>query len=383
MRRFLPAALLIAALTACSPDPAPPGVNGNTGNLPTLTRLWSLAEPKTLGQTTLAGDLLLGGRPQLTAIDIRAHKVAFNLPLEIDTIRTSFTALSDQLIALTGIRDDTLTIFSKSGQVVNTVKLPGGMRQGINQLGPIVVGTSLYVVSGPVLYKFRTADLLRSDAQPVWTRSYPGYSLASLLVPDEDHIVVSVNAEVSRSMVALNGQGQQRWTVDVAPATQTVSSAYILSSYKDLVIAHAGAAGLQAYKLETGVKAWADFPNTDICPGGHSISTSNLTIAADKIYMGPSGGTCVQAYQADTGKLAWVFNAPNDVTFDTKPLYLNGVVYASNNVLWALDAETGKALAQAPDEVGDNTGMPLAYDPVDNQLLHWGSTGVFAYRPLR
>ena len=294
------------------------------------------------------------------------------------------TVLGNNLIAVTGTSNDTLTVFSSTGQVLSSVKLPGGTHEGLHNIGPTVAGASLYVISGPILYKFRTADLLRSDAQPVWTRTYSGYALALLLVPDEDHIVVSVNdVDVSRRLVALNGHGQQRWTVDVAPATQTVSSAYILSSCKDLVIAHAGAAGLQAYKLETGAKAWADFPNTDICPGGHSISTANLTIAADKIYMGPSGGTCVQAYQADTGKLAWVFNASNDVTFNTKPLYLNGVVYASNNILWALDAETGKALAQAPDEVGDNTGSPLAYDPVDNQILHWGTTGVFAYRPLK
>ncbi|MFK7604073.1 PQQ-binding-like beta-propeller repeat protein [Deinococcus sp. SM5_A1] len=181
----------------------------------------------------------------------------------------------------------------------------------------------------------------------------------------------------------LDGQGHQLWTVDVAPSTQVASSAYILSSYKDLVIAHAGAAGLQAYKLGTGVRAWNDFPNTDICPGGHAVATFNLTVAVDKIFMGPWGGTCVLAYHADTGKLAWVFNAPNGVTFDTKPLYLNGVVYASNSKLWALDAETGQVLAQAKDDLGDNTGTPLAFDPLQNQILHWGSTGMFAYKPLK
>ncbi|MDV6376179.1 PQQ-binding-like beta-propeller repeat protein [Deinococcus arenicola] len=383
MRPLLSTLLLIAALTSCD-STSTSTLPGSGPALPSLTRLWSLPKPTTLGQTTLVDNLMLGSTPNLTAIDVQAHRVAFTIPLKIDYGRTTITSLGDHLVALTGAGQDSLTVLSRTGQVLNTFKLLAGTGIGLNSLGPVVVGTSLYVVSGISLYKFNTADLLRPDAQPMWVRTYTGLALSSLLVADEDHIVVAVNnADVSRQLVALDGQGQQRWALDVAPSTQVASSAYILNSYKDLVIAHAGSAGLQAYKLSTGARAWDVFPNTDICPGGHAIQSFNLTIAADKIFMGPWGGTCVLAYHADNGKLAWVFDAPNNITFDTKPLYLNGVVYASNSRLWALDAETGKPLAQATDDLNDNTGTPLAFDPIQNQILHWGLSGIFAYRPLK
>lgn len=214
-------------------------------------------------------------------------------------------------------------------------------------------------------------------------RTYPGYSLASLVVQDEEHLYVSTNADTSRHIVALDGQGQQRWKVEVAPASQTGSAAFIMGLHNNTIIAQAGPAGLQAYKLDTGEKAWTDFPSIDICPGGVATTAYRMTIAADKVFIGPWGGTCVLAFHATTGKLAWVFDAPNRITFDTTPLYLNGVVYASNSRLWALDAETGQALAAGRDDLGDNLGAPLSYDPVAHQVIHWGTAGLHAYMPVK
>ncbi len=194
---------------------------------------------------------------------------------------------------------------------------------------------------------------------------------------------ISTNAEASRKIIALDGQGAQRWSVDTAPVTQPISSAYVLGLYKDTLIAAAGTAGLQAYHTTTGAKAWNKFPSTDICPGGRAASASRMTIADDKIFVGPFGGTCVLSFHATTGEVAWVFDAPNHVTFDTTPLYLNGVVYATNSRLWAIDEETGAALAAGKEDLGDNIGSPLAYDPVENQILEWGSTGVYSYQPVK
>ncbi len=215
-KQVLSAVFLVATLASCN-SMSTSTTPGSTPGLPSLTRLWSLPKPTTLGYTTLVDHLLLGGTPRITAIDVQAHRVAFTLPLGVDSGRTTLTALGDHLLAVTGSGQNILTVFSKSGQVLNTVKLLAGQGLGLKSLGPVVVGTSLYVVSGKILYKFNTADLLQPDAQPVWMRTYPGLALASLLVPDEDHIVVSVNADVSRQLVALDGEGNQRWTVKRGP----------------------------------------------------------------------------------------------------------------------------------------------------------------------
>lgn len=381
--RVLPVFLVGLALTACSSQTPNSGTGpGAAFDLPPLTLRWSLPEPKAQGYVDLVGDLLLG-RDQLTAVDIRARKLAFTLPLAVDSQRTNFARLGENYVALTGKSADILTVFDKMGLVLNTVSVPGGSRQSLHQLGPTITGSSLYVVSGVTLYKYKTADLLKSDAQPVWIRKYPGYGLAGLVVQDEDHLFVSTNASTSRQLIALNGQGVQRWVVDVAPVDLQGGSAFILGLYKDTIIAQAGVAGLQAYKLDTGEKAWKEFPDINVCPGGQANIAFRMTIADDKVFLGPWGGTCVLAFHAATGKLAWVFDAPNHITFDTTPLYLNGVVYATNSRLWALDAETGKALAVGRENLDDNLGSPLAYDPVENQVLEWGSTGVFAYQPLK
>lgn len=377
--RKLSMLLLGLALAACSGDT--PTASEDFG-LPALPLRWSISDPRAFGYVSLIDNLLLG-RQQLTAVDIRTRKLAFTLPLELDASRTNFAPLGEHLIALTGLSADALTIFDKTGRVLNTVSVPGGTRQSLRQLGPVTVGTSLYVVSGARLYKYNIADLLTPGAQPVWTRTYPGFGLASLVVQDEDHLYISTNAETSRKLIALNAQGETRWSVNVAPLSQPASSAFILGLYQDTIIAQAGTAGLQAYKVATGERAWSEFPSVDICPGGRAFSASRMTIGGDKVFIGPFGGTCILAYYADTGKVAWVFDSPNGFTFDTTPLYLNGVVYATNSRLWALDAETGQALAVGREELRDNIGSPLAYDPVEHQVLQWGSTGVFAYQPLR
>lgn len=385
MHRPVVSLLMPVALSACaSPSPGDQPAAGNTFNLPTLTGLWSLPEITGGGYSTLLGDVYLGrSKLQLTAVDIRSRKVAFSSPLYIDRLRTNVAAFGNYYVSMTGQDKNTLTILDKTGRTLNTVNLPGGTSQNLFQVGPHVTPTSLYVVSGPKLFKFNTADLLKPAAAPVWIRTYPGLGLNSLVVQDDDHLFVSVNADTARPLVALNGQGEQRWSVEVAPLDLPLASASILGLYRDTVIAQAGPAGLQAYRISTGEKAWAAFPSIDVCPGGRAQNSFNLTIAADKIFMGPFGGTCVVAVHADTGTLAWVFESPNRYTFDTAPLYVNGVVYATNSRLWAIDAETGKGLAVSAEDLEQNIGAPLAYDPVEHQVLQWGSTGIYAFKPVK
>ena len=380
MRRYL--LLLSLALTACTSQNAPTPGEDAMAQLPALTLQWSFPDHKVTGYTTLLGTLLLGGR-QVTAIDTRTHQLAFKLPLDTENLRTNYATLDDKLIALNGKNADVLTVFDRSGQILNTVAVPGGTRQSLGQLGPFVAGSSLYVVSGARLYRYRTADLLRPDAQPVWVRNYPGFRLASLIVRDEDRLFVSTSADTSHQLIALNSQGETRWAVDVSPKTLQNTGAFALSLYKNLIIAQAGVAGLQAYDADTGEKAWKKFPDINVCPGGQANTAFRMSVADDRVFIGPWGGTCILAYHAATGELAWVFDAPNHVTFDTTPLDVNGVVYASNSRLWALDAETGKALAVGRENLSDNLGAPLSYDPVGRQVLHWGAAGVHAYQPLR
>lgn len=375
MRRVLLSLLLLTACTSASPPSEPP--------LPTLPLRWSLPEPRALGTTALLGDLMLGGS-QLTAVNVRTRSLAFTQHIRTLPYRSNYARFGDHLVAVIKEGGPQMVVVTPTGQVENTVTFPGQPNATIRHVGPTVIGESLYVISGPTLYKYRLADLLLPDVQPVWMRRFPGQEVSTFLVESEDRIYVSVNnVDVQRAVVAVDGSGATRWSVDVAPPKQVGSSAYSLGVYRDTLIVQAGTAGLQAYKTATGERAWVDFPTINVCPSGESQTAYEMTVAADHIYFGHYGGDCVLAFHAGTGKLAWIFDSPYKATFDTKPVYLNGVVYATNGRLWALEAVTGKALARGNEELGDNTGSPLWYVPVEGQLVVFGPTGVNAYSPLR
>jgi outer membrane protein assembly factor BamB len=85
-----------------------------------------------------------------------------------------------------------------------------------------------------------------------------------------------------------------------------------------------------------------------------------------------------------TGQKKWDFQAPVGGTFANKPLFLNGVIYAANPYVYALDAESGQLLAQSAtkdDFLYDKIGT-VHYDSKRNQLLVWGAK-IYSYKPLR
>ncbi|MFK7604412.1 hypothetical protein ACI3L1_19715, partial [Deinococcus sp. SM5_A1] len=84
MRKFLPTIVSLSALISCSSQTSSPNGNGDLGTSTLLTKLWSLSSPKISGQTTLIDNLFLGGTPKITAIDIKNHQIALNLPIEIN-----------------------------------------------------------------------------------------------------------------------------------------------------------------------------------------------------------------------------------------------------------------------------------------------------------
>jgi outer membrane protein assembly factor BamB len=380
MRRLLPA-VIFAVLTACT-DSTRAADPVNDPALPKLTRLWSLPTYKTIGYSSLQGDLYLSGNT-LRAVNVATHQLAFEIPEEVDIGRTSFASVGPDLLAVLRANTQTaMLLFTRTGQVLNKITFPQAVGVAIGSQGPVVIGNDVYVVFGHTLYKYAADALATPGVQPLWARRYEANYIDRLLVKDADHLYVTVRDTASR-LLLLDGSGTERWSRQLAPDGQTFALGAAMGLYRDTIIIQAGTAGLQAYRQADGSKAWASFPSIDVCPSGRSPVAFRMTIGADRVFLGHFGGDCVLSFRADTGAPAWIFDAPNKVTFDTEPLYLNGVVYATNGRLWALDAETGRALAAGPDDLQDNTGAPLAYDAPRNQIVTWGGTGVFAYTPLR
>lgn len=384
-KTLLTATLLCSALlglNSCADNSVgrPPGVAP-------LNLKWSINDPS-FGNAVLRGNLLLSGK-SIRALDLNTRKFAFNhvadktQPYNTDLTLRNYVELDDNLIVQSYSQNkEYLSVMNKKGEFLNTITLPNGIPAAMHETGPMLTQNALYTSSGPILYKYNRADLLKPDAQPVWTKKYEQFNLASFYARDDDHIFVAPN-DGSFQIFSLDGNGQQRWMTQTSQNKDLiVGQSFTMKTYKNSLIIEAGTTGLMALDMDTGKMLWDKPASLNVCPMTGTTSFQ-ITIADDKILVGPWAGSCVQAYDASTGKLDWVFASPNQATFDTMPLYHNGVVYATNSVLYALDATTGKLLAQGNEFLDSNTGAPLVYDLSHDEILQWGLTGLFAYKPIK
>ncbi|WP_226991576.1 PQQ-binding-like beta-propeller repeat protein [Deinococcus gobiensis] len=133
----------------------------------------------------------------------------------------------------------------------------------------------------------------------------------------------------------------------------------------------------------SGEQKWATGPFT--CPGGETGGMLFVVANGKQFLVMPNGDHCFSSWDIKTGVRKWVFSAPDGyhATFGQQPLVLNGVVYASNSWLWALDAETGQPLGVSTFMTRSmmTRGTPL-YDAKNNQILVSGGQ-LTAFRPLR
>lgn len=363
-------------------------------NLPELTLRWSNPNLPTSGYNSLQGDLFLTGG-NLRAVNIRTHELAYRSELKTDYGRTHIASVGNQLVVAYWDTQPGLALIDKELKTINKLPFPAGTAGvSLGEQGPVVVGNSVYVAAGPTVYKYAVADLGKAGAQPLWYKTFGGPAVSSLLVQDENRIYIGESYiddnvkdhfETVDFLIALNGNGNVQWKTNTKITGVAGGMVASMGIYKDTVVAdlEGNYMGLQAFRQSDGQPIWAKPTITDACKAGTSSFSLRMTIAADHVYLGNSGGVCVLALHADTGQLAWTFNAPYDQTFDNKPLFHHGVIYATNGRMWALDAFTGKPLAVGAVDTDMNSGAPLAYDPVEDQILQWGPTGVHAFKPLK
>jgi outer membrane protein assembly factor BamB len=96
------------------------------------------------------------------------------------------------------------------------------------------------------------------------------------------------------------------------------------------------------------------------------------------------GGDCMPALNESDGSQAWVFTpAAQAVTFFDQPVYVRGVLYATNGLSYAIDTETGKQLAQARRETAGTFLSVPRYGARSNDVLVWSGLNLYAYKPLK
>jgi len=119
---------------------------------------------------------------------------------------------------------------------------------------------------------------------------------------------------------------------------------------------------------------WERRNNFNTCPVGRASSAAFTMVRDGKIFASPAGGTCLLAFDFQTGKKLWTFASPMT--------YLNGVLYASNTYLWALEESSGKVLGVSANFLEGTSGQTVHYDAKRNQLLLWGDEPT-SFKPVR
>jgi len=285
-----------------------------------------------------------------------------------------------------------------TGELVRGVALPNPSGVDSIENYPIVSGDKLFVVSEKVLVSYDISDAV--DPKELWRVQLISGATIMRVDPDGD-VYVGFSDRGSKewrenaSLYKYSGEdGSLIWKA-FTKYSDLNRSGDVKSWYEgtesigfdgDRVIVSAGAT-LQAFDRRTGQRLWVS-PEVQcggVVEGGFG---GPLEFGGGKAYLLRNSNVCFHAFNLSDGSIAWTVDAGQvapwaKVTFgaaNQKALYHNGVVYASNEHLWAVEAATGKVLAVSRTRAYQATSTaPILYN---GEVIVNGNP-IYAYKPLR
>ncbi|WP_221088098.1 outer membrane protein assembly factor BamB family protein [Deinococcus aquaedulcis] len=415
MRWTLFAVLTTAVLSACSSSSSTPTPSHSAS----LRPLWQLKLPASAHPALSEGAYIsqeLNDRMTkvlgTVAVDTATQQVLWRRPYPSETgttnaadITGNYSATHAGLLISYHYTDGLIVREPRTNIVRKTIPLPDevvredGTPSNIHEL--VTLGDLMILRMTRYLIAYDMDDLINPaqvQVTPVWqqTHEHEGPLRRSL-----DNVALdTTTGTLAYGLVEVNQAARtSRTTVRVLEArTGTLrwerrlqdSSTYaypvgsVIGTGSGMVVANLdGTNRFQGFRQETGEPVWTSPPFT--CPGGATTLYAFLDVHDSHVLAVPRGDHCFSSWNVQTGAQEWVFDAPvgHHASFVQHPLVLNGVVYASNNTFWAIDAASGTVLGHSGD-LGDTQfvkGTPK-YDARNNQILVWGQT-LNAFRPVR
>ncbi|GAA5533652.1 PQQ-binding-like beta-propeller repeat protein [Deinococcus aluminii] len=401
MKRSL--CLLLLALGSCSKV----GPQGNTPSFPEITQRW--AQPVSGGDTPKAfGDLLItnevGPNYQKSlgevAFNLQTQTVAWRRP-EVFYGQES-VVIGNALVYFNG--DHQLVAIDQAGKDINRVELPEDVKV-VDTLGHLlfdavqISGDLLILPLEQAVLAYRIQDLLSGAApvKPVWR-----YNVTPL-APNERAYFTSFSLDQQQGQYyvlegkgsrtarraqtdlirldAATGREQWRKTLDTREQTDSARGGVINAQNGTVLAQINGTITVTAYQND-GTERWK---NPDIiCPGGVTTILSHIVLHDDLAIISPFGDQCYTVLDLNTGAKRFVFSPPVGGSFGQIPAIVNGVMYATNGFLWAVDLKDGTVLGRsktALDYAQGKTGTVI-FDQPRNQLLVWAGK-LNAFTPLR
>ena len=176
--------------------------------------------------------------------------------------------------------------------------------------------------------------------------------------------------------------GKELWRKLVFFSTRDIDRSGVVGANNGMAVFHLNGTNQVIAYNTNGQKLWES--EDMICPKGETSIFSSLLVQDDFVVASPFGDNCLTVLEANSGKKRFAFVSPLDATFDQIPLVLNGVMYANNSYLWAVDIKTGQILGRSArmDNLTQGNNGTTLHDQATNQLLVWGER-LTAYTPVR
>jgi outer membrane protein assembly factor BamB len=346
-----------------------------------MTVLWSLELKNGLAMPSLLSGNLLGGvfRTsdiwQFGVIDLDQHKVLWKSASNQGLVSLqTFVSDGAYWFVHNGFQSR-LEIYRNDGTMF-TFNYPDVSEGNTEGLSPILDDTTLYVGSGVYIYSFDISN----PEKPVlnWRLQAPKW--LTDIVLDEGWLYVGVQiSENAPSVFKLNPKdGSTVWSATTyADTVQYPHFVEAMAIRGDKLFVSASST-MQAFDKNTGKRIWISEP----LPCGWLGFGDSWVLELDDKSIYATVGSCVYSIAQADGKVNWIMSAVDtdaNFTFSDKPTLYNGVVYAANGYLWAIDAETGKVLGMSR---ADNDSQGSYIHVYKNQIIVWGKN-LYAYKPIR
>lgn len=399
---FLP----VLILSSCGESEPPKAVA-----LPGMTKLWDFDSVNALG-FSLIGDTAFSQEfaktgnytGQLVAYDLTKQQVGFRQAYTEPTTDGATLARrgddynsqevvgsSDGFIAryLDG-KGPAIQAFDHQGKRIKIVRQPDTddsyfELQKITLSGDLVLVATLYH-----LYAYSLKDLLNAGTTsiPLWQKDYLAtrdgyYNLSAVQVDAATGMIYTLSydkkdpSDKHLFLNAIKPDGMNLWqkevkTTTIGGAGMTASGGTIVVFPRDSFMTRYDADGNVIWK-----KSNLCSPN-----GDYGIQYAQISGNGNTLLDSPGGNAELCAFNLDDGSRKWTFDSQG-AGFINKFALVNGVLYACNGRLYAIDSETGSVLAQqGVDAAAELGGGTVLYDAPRNQLLIWASK-LWAYRPIR
>ena len=382
--KFLSVTVLFVILTGCG--------GGRSSPAPDLTpTLWS-TEVDGYGLTILSDNLMLGfvrgadGNGTLVAIDLERREVAWRYTFGRGSILgRPLTTGGDNIYVF--VRDRGLMILSRQGELISETPPPAPdvASESIYAAGPVFYQGRLYVPNDKLLYAYDVTDA--KNPTLVWRQVFEK-PVSALAISQEGFLYIGIAEYTGAGSVRalVPEDGTELWQSSTATpgpvGTDGYTTALALDGDKVIAVVE-GSQTVQVFDRGIGERLSVSGQLRDACVDGGG-TVQGLEVGGGKAFVTPYSGTCVYGIDLASGQIAWSHTARLDpdtsFTYGGIPKYVNGIVYATNSALWALDAETGKVLSLASKRDDDALFTSVQYR--NGEVLVWGEE-LTAYKPIR